>query len=295
MCKGARALQQKGWRSAWLVGGLTLLIGGGTSTRAEHPGDWPLLAMFSILPAAHAQAARVNPRYRPVAVTTEKGGQDFAISKVSPNVFIAPARGDARLELAFTTTVPDRRVGYSVSLDSTPEPGATPVDSAGKPIGPPIMIRVQSTFYGDCGVYSNPGAYTCTIRVPRDRFDSSAHQWEHVTVNVWSLSKDKDMSRAVPGAHNYDTLQKFTLKFTTVENMHAISRRIESGTNRYGGDYASRDLASAQACQSACASEAQCRAWTWVRPGVQGPGAKCWLKNTVPASSRNDCCVSGVK
>jgi hypothetical protein len=78
----------------------------------------------------------------------------------------------------------------------------------------------------------------------------------------------------------------------------AIARAVgnlEVGTNRYGGDYASRDLATAQQCQAACASEAQCKAWTWVKPGIQGPGAKCWLKNQVPAVSKNDCCVSGVK
>jgi hypothetical protein len=71
--------------------------------------------------------------------------------------------------------------------------------------------------------------------------------------------------------------------------------RMEPDTNRFGGDYTNRNLATAQQCQAACASEAQCKAWTWVKPGVQGPSAKCWLKNSAPVASRNDCCVSGVK
>jgi hypothetical protein len=74
---------------------------------------------------------------------------------------------------------------------------------------------------------------------------------------------------------------------------HAMG--LENDTNRFGGDYTSRVLASAEQCQSACAGEAQCKAWTWVKPGVQGPQAKCWLKNSVPVASKNNCCVSGVK
>jgi hypothetical protein len=70
---------------------------------------------------------------------------------------------------------------------------------------------------------------------------------------------------------------------------------MELGVNRFGGDFESRNLTSAPQCQAACAFAAQCKAWTWVKPGVQGPDAKCWLKNTVPVASKNDCCTSGVK
>jgi PAN domain len=329
MRKTDRPLREKNLRRAWFLGSFILLFGGGTPPLSERQDIiYSHLAIFFSLPVAHSQAALVNPKFRRVVITTEKGGQDFAIARVSPNVFVAPAQGDARLELAFTTMVPDRRVGYAVSLYSAPEVGATPVDAAtaSHPIGPPIMIRAQSSSYGECGVYSVPGKHTCTIRVPRDRFDASGHQWEYVKVDVWSLGKA--VSPPVFDCGNCDTVQKFTLKFTRVENRHAIARGmpgqvvpsapadqsalptkkprsamtsgalahgIEFGTNRYGGDYASRDLASAKECQSACASEAQCRAWTWVRPGVQGPGAKCWLKDSVPVASTNSCCISGVK
>ena len=72
---------------------------------------------------------------------------------------------------------------------------------------------------------------------------------------------------------------------------------LEGNTDRPGMDYRSFDLPAAdpKLCQSACAGEANCKAFTYVRPGVQGPSARCWLKSSVPNTVNNDCCVSGVK
>lgn len=72
---------------------------------------------------------------------------------------------------------------------------------------------------------------------------------------------------------------------------------IERNTNRAGGDYTSFNLAQAnyELCQQACANDSRCAAWTYVRPGLQGATARCWLKSNVPGPSTNDCCVSGVK
>ncbi|MBO0902362.1 PAN domain-containing protein [Jiella sonneratiae] len=75
------------------------------------------------------------------------------------------------------------------------------------------------------------------------------------------------------------------------------ARSFEAGIDRPGGDYKNFDLPAADAnlCGSACNGEnALCRAWTFVRPGVQGPKPRCWLKNTVPPAAVNDCCTSGV-
>jgi hypothetical protein len=70
---------------------------------------------------------------------------------------------------------------------------------------------------------------------------------------------------------------------------------LEPDTNLFGGDYANRIMTSAQQCQQVCMGESRCKAWTWVRPGVQGPSAVCWLKQSVPVRSHNICCTSGVK
>ena len=49
------------------------------------------------------------------------------------------------------------------------------------------------------------------------------------------------------------------------------------------------------ACQNICAIEEKCKAWTWVKPGIQGTNAMCWLKTAIPVSVRNANTVSGVK
>jgi hypothetical protein len=70
---------------------------------------------------------------------------------------------------------------------------------------------------------------------------------------------------------------------------------IEHNTDRVGGDYQSTNMDSWSACATACATDAQCKAWTWVKAEIQGPSAKCWLKSTVPAPRPSECCISGVK
>jgi len=72
---------------------------------------------------------------------------------------------------------------------------------------------------------------------------------------------------------------------------------VEWDTNRPGLDY--RDFWLSEPlpahCRRACNQEAQCRAWTFVKPGLQGPQAKCWLKSGVPPKAQDTCCVSGVR
>ena len=49
------------------------------------------------------------------------------------------------------------------------------------------------------------------------------------------------------------------------------------------------------ACQNLCVIEERCKAWTWVKPGIQGPTAMCWLKAAVPGPVQNPNTVSGIK
>lgn len=71
----------------------------------------------------------------------------------------------------------------------------------------------------------------------------------------------------------------------------------ELDTNRPGADYKDFDLSAANPalCQASCSSDVACQAWTYVRPGVQGPNARCWLKSTAPPATTSDCCISGLK
>jgi hypothetical protein len=72
---------------------------------------------------------------------------------------------------------------------------------------------------------------------------------------------------------------------------------VELDTDRPGQDYRSFDLevTNPGPCAAACEREDQCRAWTYVKPGIQGPRARCWLKHSVPAAYTSKCCSSDVK
>lgn len=73
-------------------------------------------------------------------------------------------------------------------------------------------------------------------------------------------------------------------------------KMVEPNVDRPGQDYRNFDLSAAdpEQCRSACQAEGQCQAWTYVNPGVQGAGARCWLKTGVPDAHTSNCCTSGV-
>jgi hypothetical protein len=73
--------------------------------------------------------------------------------------------------------------------------------------------------------------------------------------------------------------------------------RMEPDTNRPGQDYRTFQMKEArpEQCQAACAKEEKCLAFTYVKPGIQGRYARCYLKKGVPARVADRCCISGVK
>ncbi|WP_101067766.1 PAN domain-containing protein [Roseovarius salinarum] len=83
----------------------------------------------------------------------------------------------------------------------------------------------------------------------------------------------------------------------TRERPGARSVTWEGGTNRPGADFRNFWMNRDQPglCAMACEQDRRCRAYTYVKPGVQGANARCWLKNGVPSAVSNNCCVSGVK
>ena len=76
----------------------------------------------------------------------------------------------------------------------------------------------------------------------------------------------------------------------------SVTRAIDQDADRVGEDYVGYNMANLQPdfCQQSCIDDRQCRAWTYVRPGTQGPQARCFLKKQVPALTQANCCVSGV-
>jgi hypothetical protein len=71
----------------------------------------------------------------------------------------------------------------------------------------------------------------------------------------------------------------------------------EHDKDRYGGDFLYFDVNTdhIEDCENACKADVKCAAWTYVKPGVQAPHARCALKSVIPAISDNACCVSGTK
>jgi hypothetical protein len=72
---------------------------------------------------------------------------------------------------------------------------------------------------------------------------------------------------------------------------------LEYNTDRPGRDYYNFELSVSDPslCRQSCINDPKCKAFTYVKPGVQGSKARCWLKSGVPSERRNNCCVSGIK
>ncbi len=114
--------------------------------------------------------------------------------------------------------------------------------------------------------------------------DAQCQAWSYVIPGVQGALAHCWLKNAVPSA----TAANFTVSGV---------RSYEYDTDRAGSDYTNFELQQADpaACAARCSGDAQCRAWTYVIPGVQGPGARCWLKSAVPPSVAADFAVSGVR
>jgi hypothetical protein len=74
---------------------------------------------------------------------------------------------------------------------------------------------------------------------------------------------------------------------------------LEDETDRTGGDFTAFDIAEPDVakCRQACILDPKCRAFTYARPGFangRNSPARCFLKATVSAPVRKECCISGV-
>ncbi len=78
----------------------------------------------------------------------------------------------------------------------------------------------------------------------------------------------------------------------------ASAGEVESNTDRQGQDYKRMEMVPTIAgfapCQSACVFDEKCKAWTFVRSGVQGPKAICYLKSGASKTRSDKCCTSGI-
>jgi hypothetical protein len=81
---------------------------------------------------------------------------------------------------------------------------------------------------------------------------------------------------------------------------YGASFMVEHNTDRQGGDYHKQTVSNLSQCQSKCAQDQKCKAFTFVRINGQPPNYNnsqpmCWLKNSVPGKRADNCCTTGVK
>jgi hypothetical protein len=71
----------------------------------------------------------------------------------------------------------------------------------------------------------------------------------------------------------------------------------QANFDRPGGDYLSTPVTSGDPadCALVCERDKRCHAWSFSYPTDVTSGAVCWLKSNVPARTRDNCCVSGVR
>jgi hypothetical protein len=71
----------------------------------------------------------------------------------------------------------------------------------------------------------------------------------------------------------------------------------QANFDRPGSDYLSAPVSSGDPadCALVCERDRRCRAWSFNYPMVSTDSAICWLKSSVPARVKSNCCVSGVR
>ena len=75
----------------------------------------------------------------------------------------------------------------------------------------------------------------------------------------------------------------------------ASAQQSARNTDRPGGDYDNFEIGIPDQCRAMCLKDRRCQAWTFVKPGIQGRRARCWLKDRVPQAVSNQCCTSGTR
>jgi hypothetical protein len=122
--------------------------------------------------------------------------------------------------------------------------------------------------------------------------DPNCHAYSYVNPDVQGPKARCFLKSAVPDAIARDCCTSGVKKEAFV-----ILTDEETGSDRPGGNYRNFALSAAQPalCRKQCAIEAQCKAYTYVKPNVQGAAAKCYLKDKRPSRVANSCCTSAQK
>ena len=106
---------------------------------------------------------------------------------------------------------------------------------------------------------------------------------------------------SAPGCHSgliyerVDTGAALVVEYVDLSGLVLVQPRMEN-VNLPGMDYFDFFVSTDDPgmCQEACQRDDNCRAYTYVRPGIQGEHGRCWLKDAVPEQVTDFNAVSGV-
>ena len=85
--------------------------------------------------------------------------------------------------------------------------------------------------------------------------------------------------------------------FLTAPAEAGVENPMALGVDLPGSDIQTISIPNADPaiCRQACDAAPSCKAWTFVKPGVQAPQAQCWLKSAVPPAIASRDTISGVR
>ncbi|HXG30667.1 MAG TPA: LCCL domain-containing protein [Thermodesulfobacteriota bacterium] len=146
------------------------------------------------------------------------------------------------------------------------------------------------------------------------RYDPSSQKWT-LTYNDWVRGTSVTLKNLEPGSYYgwrvyaIDQGQHSDPWYAESEKSGFYTMPIpgggDTGKMEYNVDlsgavlrYFSLSEPRPELCQTACAEDTNCRAFTYVKPGMS-PGnrgaAMCYLKSSVSQRIQDSCCISGVK
>lgn len=135
-------------------------------------------------------------------------------------------------------------------------------------------------------------------QVPNEVPDSNCVSWSKYC--IIDVGPENNLSVA----KKLDDFTLFDMYSPKIRNLSKDNLRFFNNTTEFwdnmdlpGSDYTSFNLTAdnPSLCSQACKNDTKCAACTYVKPGFQGPSARCWLKYEVPPVTTGNCCSSWIK
>ena len=182
-------------------------------------------------------------------------------------------------EVRYTFQMPERICPGGSSATLT----AQAIADRGAPLGAIISLGGEVDGQGSIQAPAEPGEVKQKEGTVIIKPSSAYTENTYPTIKVWMAG----------GSQTLTIEFHYSIEQASTGN----GMQLEYDIDRPGQDYKNFNLAEArpELCQAECSADSNCRAFTYVKPGVQAPSARCWLKSGVPPATRSSCCVSGFK